>query len=288
MLKSIAMAIASIAMLSIITQAQAETSSDVVLNLEGNPSCSSLGDNDSILQAKDTGPQAGPNEVTGPRIDGNTQTIQYTIDDSFNPPLLSWVILNQDEKVNPINYVIIKARGKNGAKVFHFGGIGKGAVIDIDEEAGGDITAVSFCYGLTEGPVDSSEPPPLADIPECDEFLPGGGVDDLGGTLIGACPTPTILDEGQRLLISLDLLAQDFDVQSCTCNVPDGLPVCDPELSVNEIPATGEPGACIATSSADPLEGVNERVPVLIQAVETPNSYICYTIGGSRYCYGHF
>jgi hypothetical protein len=63
-LKSIAVAIASFAMLSIITQAQA-TSTDVVLNLEGNPTCSSLGANDSIIEIRDT---VLPYPVIPPRL----------------------------------------------------------------------------------------------------------------------------------------------------------------------------------------------------------------------------
>jgi hypothetical protein len=274
MLKSFTMAIASFLMLSVTTQAQA-TSSTVVLNLEGNPTCDSLGDNASILAARDNGPQVGVNEVSGPRIDGMVQTIQYTIDASGEFPLVSWDILNQDEFVNPINYVIIKGQGSNGARVFHFGGIGEGAVSDTEEEATGNIAAVSFCYGLTEGPIDT----PLAGIQDCAEL---DVENNLGGTLIGACPTPEIGDPKKRLLISLDLDADNFDIQSCTCNVPEGLPSCDPNVPVDE------PGACIVTDMYDPLEGVNERVPVMIQGVETPNSYICYTIGGDRVCYGDF
>jgi hypothetical protein len=276
-LKSFIMTIASLVMLSVITQAQA-TSSTVVLNLEGNPTCDSLGDNASILAARDNGPQVGVNEISGPRIDGLTQTIQYTIDTSGEFPLLSWEILNQDEFVNPINYVIIKAQGNNGARVFHFGGIGGGEVSDIEEEATGNIAAVSFCYGLTEGPIGA----PLAGIPDCGDL---DIANNLGGTLIGACPTDSSgnTDPSQkRLLISMDLDADNFDLQSCTCNVPGGLPSCDPDVPVDE------PGACIVTDPNDILEGVNERVPVMIQGVETPNSYICYTIGGDRFCYGDF
>jgi len=277
MFKSFTMAIASFLMLSVITQVQA-TSSTVVLNLEGNPTCDSLGDNSSILAARDNDPQEGVNEVSGPRIDGMTQTIQYTIDTS-GALLMSWDILNQDEFVNPINYVILKAQGSNGARVFHFGGIGAGEVSDTDEEATGNIAAVSFCYGLTEGPLDE---PPLAGIPDCGEL---DIANNLGGTLIGACPTDSSGNpdpDQERLLISLDLNADNFDIQSCTCNVPGGLPSCDPDVPVDE------PGACIVTDPNDILEGVNERVPVMIQGVETPNSYICYTIGGDRFCFGDF
>ena len=34
--------------------------------------------------------------------------------------------------------------------------------------------------------------------------------------------------------------------------------------------------------------GVNERLPFQIMGVENPDSYVCYDIGGTRYCYGHY
>ncbi len=278
MLKSIAMVIASFAMLSIMTQARA-TETNVVLNLEGNPTCNSLGANDMIIEIRDNDPQPGENIVTGDIFfEGmfvGEQRIVYYMNIS-GESVDKWEIDVPEEEVTPVNYTILKARGNAGAVVYHFGGKNAGATKDSVEVANGEITAVSFCYGLT-GP---TVPPVAVVIPECDEFSSGGGVDDLGGTEIGACPTATMGDPAQRVLISLDLLAKDFDVQSCTCNVPGGLPICDPEASVNE------PGACMDTIG--PGNGVNERVPVLIQAVENPDSYICYTIGGRRLCYGHF
>ena len=48
-LRKFTMAFASIMMLAIYTQAQA-TQTDAVLNLEGNPTCSSLGDNHAVLE----------------------------------------------------------------------------------------------------------------------------------------------------------------------------------------------------------------------------------------------
>ena len=264
--------------------AMAETTSNVVLNLEGNPTCSSLGDNELIREIRDNDPQVGiDNVVSGIRIDGQAQFIEYTIDDSGSLPRVSWEIVNPDMGVNPVNFVILKSRGNAGARVFHFGGEGAGAIADNDEEARGDLTAVSFCYGLTEGPVGQE----LAEIPDCQTLDDDNG---LGGTLIARCPeiggSPD--PNEPRLLISLDLLEDNFDVQACTCNLfdennePTGLPTCDPDLAV------GQAGACIQTSTTDPMQGVNERPPVDIQAVETPNSYICFTVGGTRTCYGEF
>jgi hypothetical protein len=217
------------------------------------------------------------------------QQIEYVITLVDGIENVSWGIgslaepVYDPETVYPVNYTILKSQGNAGAKVFHFGGVGQGEVKDENEDANGTITTVSFCYGLAVGfNVVEPEPEP---IPDCQTLVNNG---DLDGTILDSCPTPTTVDPGKRLLISLDLDADNFNVTSCTCNVPDGLPVCNPELRVDEIPAAGEPGPCIVTSPLDPDEGVNEFVPVIIQGVETPNSYICYTIGGTRKCYGDF
>jgi hypothetical protein len=273
-----------LSLLAVFTNPSFATSTDVVLNLEGNPTCSSLGDNSTILEFRDSSP-GGTKSVILPTTDGGTQVLDYEV--GFDSILgvaevVSWEIsgVSTGSVVNPINYVILKAQGgKDGARVFHFGSAedGDGAVSDDDENAtGSKLSALSFCYGLTSGY--GEEPPGDEPIPDCLDYAdPVTGEIIIDGTVIGSCPTDT---SEERLLISLDLYAPDFDLQSCTCNVDGGLPVCDPELSVDE------EGACMVTTGAG--GGVNERVPVIIQGVENPDSYICYTIGGKRKCYGHF
>lgn len=257
------------------------TSTDVVLNLEGNPTCSSLGDNSAVLEYRDGSPAS--KTIVLNTSDGGTQTLAYTLgsDSSGNAQILHWEISSLTGTAgNPINYVILKSQGGSGARVFHYGAAGPGAGAIVDNElsaTGARLAAVSFCYGLTTGL--PGGPEPVAAIPDCADFTDQNGEVVLDDTVIGRCPTD--INE-TRLLISLDLEKPNFDVQSCTCNIPGGLPVCDPELAVDE------PGACISTDPNDPMQGINERVPILIQGVEAPNSYICYTIGGRRVCYGEF
>lgn len=258
------------------------TSTDVVLNLEGNPTCSSLGDNSAILDYRDGSPAT--RSIILPTSDGGTQTLEYTLgtDVDGNAELSQWAITSFNATAgNPINYIILKAQGGSGARVFHYGaaGPGDGAIADSEmSSTGARLAAISFCYGLTSG----LPTPPVSEspIPDCSDFTdPMTGEIIIDGTVIGRCPT----DPAEtRLLISLDLEKPFFDVQSCTCNLPGGLPTCDPELAVDE------PGACISTDPNDPMQGINERVPIIIQGVEAPNSYVCYTIGGKRTCYGEF
>jgi len=312
---------ASLILIGPFTPAQA-TSTDVVLNLEGNPTCSSLGDNSQILEFRDSNPDSTPDmprEVTLNIVDssGNpagTQVVEYTVT-SLNPPTMSWAITSvgtfsdQDpefyQQVNPINYIILKAQGGNkGARVFHFGaaGPGAGAIIDDDEEApGSTLAAASFCYGLTTsfGQIEEPEPLPVVaceDLTSSSETLDGTGI---------VCAN----DGKERLLINMELNADNFGFDdafhACTCNVtedvsgtptPTGLPECNPELGPvlagTQDDAPPEERSCMEYNPDDLINGipagVNTRVPVLIQGVENPDSYICYTIDGVRTCYGHY
>jgi hypothetical protein len=82
-------------------------------------------------------------------------------------------------------------------------------------------------------------------------------------------------DSGQRLIIVLDPQAPNFGASAegafCTCNTD--FVECDPDASVGELNACQNPN------------GVNERVPLDIQGVEDPDSYICRTLGGRRVCF---
>ncbi len=258
------------------TQAHA-TSTDVVLNLEGNPTCSSLGDNDAIMEARDNDPRPGvTNVATGP----GGQTMEYTIRFDSNAgveEIESWRVVSGP--FDNVNYTILKARGNAGAKVYHFGAAG--VPMDLDEDANGELTAVSFCYGLTGDPQ-----PPSQDMVN---LGPCAGITNLDGSGID-CPVDNSGNPDpaqQRMLISLDITKTrtegDFAAQFCTCNLLDDnseetrLPSCNPSLS------RGEQGAC--TNNPD---GINTRVPIVIQGVENPHSYICFTSGGRRVCYGSF
>ena len=272
-------ALAAVLALFLAPQARA-TSTDVVLNLEGNPTCSSLGDNAAIMEARDNSPTAGVNTATGP--DGQEITYTLSYDSSAGvDEVTEWHVTAGP--FDNINYTILKAKGNAGAKVFHFGAAG--VPLDLDEDSNGSLSAVSFCYGLTG----DTQPPALdmVNLGPCEDLVNAG--EGLDGTGI-ACPIDSSGNPDgteQRMIISLDIsktrTEPDFAVQFCTCNLLDAngsetrLPVCDPDLS------RGEQGACTNNP-----EGINTRVPIVIQGVENPHSYICYTIGGRRTCYGSF
>lgn len=309
--RQLSFTIASIALAAFCTAAQA-TSTDVILNLEGNPTCSSLGDNSTVLEFRDSNP-GGVKTITLP-IPGGSQTIAYEVVEPTgeNARVVEWNITHVNgstdvagSEVYPINYVILKAQGgNNGARVFHFGTSENkpGAIADTDEEApGGRMAAVSFCYGLTQG-FQSPEPPiSLSDLPDCEtidtdgDMVPG----DLYTTGI-VCPTGT--DAEEQLIVNMNINAPNFgfdfnqdQIRACTCNV--SLKSCNPELAA--VPAGSQddkPASERSCMEYDPNsindrgipDGVNDRVPFAIQGVENPDSYICYTIGGTRYCYGHY
>jgi len=311
------------------TPAQADTSTDVVLNLEGNPTCSSLGDNSQVLEFRDSNPDSTPGsprfvELNIVDINGDpagTQVVEYSVT-STNPPTMDWKIIEVNDiqitstdldeledffrEVNPINYIILKAQGGNkGARVFHFGafGPGAGAIVDQDEEApGSTLAAASFCYGLTTSFGQVEEPEPLP-VVACEDIT----VETLDGTGI-VCAN----DGKERLLINMELNAENFGFDdafhACTCNVTEdvggtltatGLPECNPKLAAVEKGSQDEntppeERSCMeyditdANSDGVPDAGVNNKVPLLIQGVENPDSYICYTIDGVRTCYGHY
>lgn len=289
-------------------QAQA-SQTNVILNLEGNPTCKSLGDNQSVLQVDVKGVSG---TVGLPTTSGGMQYIDYVVGDvDGTEGLVSWEItgitLANQTSINPINYIILKNQGgKTGARVFHFGTTDedKGATSDTDEAGvGTNLSSISFCYGLTTGINGPSQSEDIADLPSCDSLDSNGdGVSDLFTTGI-TCPTmgPDGGPPEEQVIINLALNKPNFGfegsstVRACTCNVT--LPACNPELDV----VTEVQDPSLSSSERSCLEavpgefnangvakGVNERVPFSIEGVENPDSYVCYVIGGRRYCYGHY
>ena len=231
------------------------SSTDVVLNLEGNPTCSSLGDNQAVLNFRDTGFVIGVNEATVDTTTGGTQTITYEIGDvEGSTGIVSWSLTGVDEtNGNPINFIILKTQGnKAGARVYHYGAStdgqgGAGAIADDTlPSRGANLSAVSFCYGLTTGftpPDVVVDPLNLAGepLPACEEL----DNSDLFTTQI-TCP-----DGGEeQLIINLALNKTNFGfdfgdepsgnsgIRACTCNAD--LPACNPALSAQEVDGSGQ------------------------------------------------
>ena len=344
-----ASAIIILVALPIFGQASA-SDTDIWLNVEGNPTCSSLGDNQAVLEMRDNDPIADSwNSISGNRVDANgaivgTQTIQYYVTslpgkefevstwfieiDNVNGPVTN-------DNVNAVNYTILKARGNAGARVYHFGGTpgSKGAVADTTAESAPEqasLQAVSFCYGLTVGFTPPQPPIDISDLPACDDLNGDGIPTDFFTTGID-CPAPSIDPvtgrPNEQLIINMAMNEPQFGfdfinnaaVRACTCNST--LKACNPDLAAqrvnnlgqyvdangNLVDQNGDPTTTPVTaddlSSAERTcleynpdstndrgtpDGVNDRVPFVIQGVENPDSYVCYVVGGTRYCYGHY
>lgn len=256
------------------------TISQVVLDLEGNPTCSSLVEN-SIFELRDTSPpEVG---VEGELTLHNGQKLKYTI----NPDdtVTSWHLVapgaDFPPPVYPVNFVILKGAGNAGARVFHYGQ--QGVPSDTDLEGPGTLKTVSFCYGLNDEVIVEAKT-----LPHCDDTdfeLEGIEIDcdlvsDKGVSFQSVKKGPT-------LTYSL-----------CTCNKT--ATVCDRSLPAGTI------GACIAKcpSDSDPegypytfdeVEYLSEVECLQDNALnETPNggtshwnngSGWCSTGGGSNTCY---
>ena len=281
---------------------------NVIMNLEGNPTCSSLGDNHSVLEVKVDGASG---TAALPTTSGGTQYIDYVVGDvDGTEGLVSWEIkgitLANQTSINPINYIILKNQGgKTGARVFHFGTTDedKGATSDTDEAGvGTNLSSISFCYGLTTGINTPSQSESIADLPSCDSLDSNGdGISDLFTTGV-TCPTigPDGGPPEEQVIINLALNKPNMGfegsstVRACTCNVT--LPACNPELPAVDISTeangdTSETRSCLefgGIKGDGTPSGINERVPFAFEVVENPDSYICYVIGGRRYCYGHY
>lgn len=230
------------------------TQTDVVLNLEGNPTCSSLAIN-TILDVKDTAPPlVGTKILTGP--DG--QKISYTVGGS-GTAITTWQVISPPTSsplLRPVNLVILKAQGAAGARVFHFGSVG--VTSDVNEQGTGRLAQVSFCYGLSQL---AGTQQPLAN---CSDLLAGGGLDETGIS----CP----IDSTQaRVLISLDPGSTNWNVKLCTCNTT--FTKCDPNAPAGQTGACPNPTGTLAT------------VPIHIEGVQDPASLVCTTIGAQRLCF---
>ena len=228
------------------------TQTDVVLNLEGNPTCSSLAIN-SILEIKDTAPPlVGSKIVTGP--DG--QKVTYTVG-ANGTTITNWQVSSPPTSsllLRPVNLVILKAQGTAGARVFHFGSAG--VTSDDTEQAAGRLATVSFCYGLSQL---AGTPQPLA---LCSGLV--AGLDETG------ISCPANLTEA-RVLISLDPGSANWNVKLCTCNTT--FTKCDPNAPAGQTSACPNPTGTLAT------------VPIHIEGVQDPHSLVCTTIGGQRLCF---
>jgi hypothetical protein len=281
-------------------------STDVVLNLEGNPTCSSLGPNNEILTIKITSP-GDSGLVEGPPLDGEdpqidfNQKIIYSIDPSN---AVEWrVIPTDDPDFGParnlaVNYVILKGKGaKGGGTVYHYGSMpgsaGDGGLVlfpNTDDE-GIVINALSFCYGLSDesGTTPPTPPPPVVeDRGNCSDLTATNSTSLDGTTFVStSCPPPGTGGPGERIIVSFDPNSDDFKMEFCTCNLEGKdenqgtFEQCDP-TATQTFDQAASPDVC--TNG----KGFVRRVPISILGVEDPDSFLCFAATGSRDCFFHF
>jgi len=277
-----------------------------VLNLEGNPTCSSLGPNSEILEIKISGPDDSGDtvEVVGPPLEDDppapVQRITYRINTNN---AVSWDVIPNDP-LDPffarglaVNYVILKGKGqKGGGTVYHYGaapgsGGDSGLVLfpdPLQPDQGPSINALSFCYGLSgEGP-GPSPTPTVTDLGNCADLTDPTQPDKftLDGTTfnIDSCPQPGT-NPGERIIVSFDPNKDNFGLHFCTCNLEGGaqqgkFEKCDANATQTVNVPQG-PDACPNG------QGFVERVPINILGVEDPGSFLCFAVTGDRSCYFH-
>lgn len=213
----------------------------VVLDLEGNPTCSSLTVN-RISELR-------INSISSGTFTSGTQ--QVKVEFAGTSKIARWDVLpGSDNKLENVNFVIVKGSGSAGARVYHFGQTGR--LFDEDEEPPrlASIAQVSFCYGL-QGTSTVSDPP--------------------------ACSSLGINCTGNKVVFLFDLGSTFFDLQPCTCGAAT-LTACNPDATAASAATTTLP-ACVSSTK------VLTEVPTLVEGVKNPSTYFCTTVGGKRTCY---
>ena len=120
----------------------------------------------------------------------------------------------------PVNFVVLKAGGKAGARVYHYGTGGETS--DYNLIGPDTLKAVSICYGLNQEPLPPQEQTNLCSLPGSDD--PG----DLIGVGI-ACPTT-----GEDVYsIHVIKKGQQFEYDECTCG--ETAKFCDPAIPPGQL-----------------------------------------------------
>jgi hypothetical protein len=271
--------LAILTLLTIFVSPSFASNAVAVLNLEGNPTCKSLGDNDAVLDISYANDFVmGSNQVSISTVNpstgnptGESQTLTFTVDttpDGFLG-ITEWNIgtsgVSSDDNVNPINYIILKAvsnkggpKQDTGARVFHYGASVssgnsvQGTIGSVGDEdlpsRSNSMSHISFCYGLTAGVPDGGggdDEVPLAELPlpSCDALTNS----DLYTATVN-CPTGPGAEEQLIINMSLNKANFGFDFGENpagntgirACTCNTSLPACNPELSSQEVDSSGQ------------------------------------------------
>ena len=264
------------------------TSTDVVLDLEGNPGCSQLVENSVITETRDNAP-GGTRILTV--ADTPYQCITYTLagtnitswGTSYCPGSGYGADPEMDPPIKPVNMLVYKAKGSAGARVWHYGATG--TVGDGDLEGPGDATSVAFCTGLNDVVVAAPA------VKDCDSLAADGGtvngVKALCDALNGDQATVHVVRRNPTTGVDT--------IDSCTCNrtayecdpaLPPGVyksciqspcPADDPDTAVDEY------AACMAEGGHTAEELLLRQVPGIIKHINN-GSFYCTDFSGSLSC----
>jgi hypothetical protein len=252
-------ALTGLSMLTLLGEAFASTS-DVIYTVEGSPSCKSFSSND-VKSLSLTGPalHAGSSGTTPI----HSPYIEYTISQD-GKGIASWSVISGEDTRGPVNFVIVtgaKVSGKQKSTVYHFGSTGSFRDFDVPGP-GQALNKVTFCYGLSQGSVGTTQ------VPSCADLVESGGIDESQVT----CPA-----EGeQRFIFSIDPFAPNGGIQACTCNFEEPLVGC------NTATPAGMEGSCLPDSEES---GVGlDWVPAEIIIFQNGTGYCYTTSSGTRKC----
>jgi hypothetical protein len=240
------------------------------LDLDGNPGCSQLVENSLISETRDTAPGGTRTLVVA---DAPYQCITYTLWAETNT-ITSWGTNycegtgygsdpDNDPPIYPVNMLVYKAKGSDGARVWHYGAAGASA--DSDLVGPGEATSVAFCTGLNNVIV----APPT--VKRCDDVEAElvNGVEALCAGVGDDRATVHVVRKGQDGRETID---------SCTCN--ETAVECDPALppgvykSCIEAPSEGG-------STAEEL--LLRQVPGIIKHINN-GSFYCSDFAGTVEC----
>jgi hypothetical protein len=220
-------------------------STDVVLDLEGNPTCSSLTENAAIITLRDTSVQAGELiTLSGPQ--------GQSIEAQVNLAGTSIEFFTSDV---PTNFVVLKGQGPTGAIVYHYGVFGTTGDTVLDGPDSTTISQATWCYGLT----DDVETEPLPSCAELGEDAP-------------QCPLDGAVEQN-GLLIFFDFDAVNFgvDANQCTCGNTE-LNDCDEGAS-----ATGTNTCAGGTLQQVPVQVEGIQNPATTVCTTVAGKRVCKT-----------
>jgi hypothetical protein len=281
-------ALAGLALTMLFTSSAIATTTDVVLDLDGNPGCSQLVDNQLINETRDSDPPLYPIED----LDGN-QILKKLILTS-NPDQCIWYKMSNGDTIDifrtdwcsgeapylgatleAVNMVVTKGGGNAGSRVHHYGT--SGVDDDTDVVGPGTLKSVAFCTGL-EGAVLPDDTVTAKSCSEVTGTVDVNALDDVNG--VAAICTALGDDRAVVHVVRTDDVGVQT-VESCTCNAPAF--ECDPDPAL-----AGTTGSCISpVGPGTPVTAEDKllrQVPGVIKHTND-GTFWCDDFDGTVECY---